>query len=165
MSLIAKEAKISDGLSYRYFKSKDEILVELVEEAVTGSNEAVGLIKNMAGSPLERMRTLTQEILQEDNHYFMLMQQVLSADADELPMKAAQVMANYDTHTMIDSVTSIITEGQEEGQFATGNPRDLAMWYLTAVVGLMNQVTSSIEDYRLPDIDFIMRLIVKTKDN
>ena len=62
-------------------------------------------------------------------------------------------------------MTSIITEGQEEGQFATGNPRDLAMWYLTAVVGLMNQVTSSIEDYRLPDIDFIMRLIVKTKDN
>ncbi|MFC5649625.1 TetR/AcrR family transcriptional regulator [Paenibacillus solisilvae] len=164
MSLIAKEAKISDGLSYRYFKSKDEILVELVEEAVAGSNAAFTAIENMSGTALERMRTLTQEILQEDNHYFMLMQQVLTSDEGGLPVKVAQLMENYETHTMINLLTKIVSEGQDAGQFAAGDPRDHAVWYLTALVGLMNQETSSIEGYRPPDIDFIMRLIVKTND-
>ncbi|WP_127485138.1 TetR/AcrR family transcriptional regulator [Paenibacillus ehimensis] len=159
MSMIAREAGISDGLSYRYFKSKDEILAELVKDAVEGSNEAFALIRNMPGSPLEKIRALTKEILQEDNHHFILMQQVMSAD--NLPKEIAELMKDHDTAGMIDTVTSVVAAGQQAGQFLEGNPRDIAMWYLTSIVGLMNLRTHELEGYRPPDIDFMMRLVVK----
>ena len=159
MSMIAKEAHISDGLSYRYFKSKDEILAELVKDAIDGSNEAFDLIRSMPGTPLEKVRVLSNEILQEDNHHFILMQQVMSAN--DLPKEVEQLMRSYDSSIMIDHLASIVAAGQEAGQFMDGNPRELAMWYLTAITGLMNLQTVDIEGYKRPSADFMMRLLVK----
>ncbi|MCR8634045.1 TetR/AcrR family transcriptional regulator [Paenibacillus radicis (ex Xue et al. 2023)] len=159
MNMIAREAQISDGLSYRYFKSKEEILTELIKEAIEGSNEAFALITNMPGSPIEKVRTLTNEILQEDNHHFILMQQVMLAD--ELPNEVVELLKTHDSAAMINTLTAIIAKGQHSGEFVEGNPKELAMWYLTSLVGLMNIQKIDIEGYQLPDADFMMRLIVK----
>ncbi|MCS7464103.1 TetR/AcrR family transcriptional regulator [Paenibacillus doosanensis] len=159
MSMIAKEAQISDGLSYRYFKSKDEILSELVKEAIEGSNETFDVIRTMPGTPLEKVRLLTSEILHEDNYYFILMQQVLSSE--DLPGEVAELLKGYDAGEMIRVLTDVVAAGQEAGQFIAGDARVLTMWYLTSVVGLMNVRTAQIDDYRLPDADFMLRLIVQ----
>lgn len=159
MSMIAKEAKISDGLSYRYFKSKDEILTELVQSAVDGSNEAFAFIGSMPGTPVEKLRVLAQEILQEDNHSFILMQQVFAAR--EVPAEVAKIIADYDPMSIIGALTPIVAEGQKNGQIIDGDARELANWYLTALVGLMNVNTSEFEFYSRPTPEFMLRLLLK----
>lgn len=159
MSMIAKEAKISDGLSYRYFKSKDDILIELVQAAVDGSNEAFALIKQMPGTPTDKLRMMAQEILQEDNHSFILMQQVMTAR--DVPAEVAKIMASYNPMAIIDVLAPVIREGQEQGRLIDGDARELAIWYLTSLVGLMNLLTGEFEVYRRPTPEFMLRLLLK----
>lgn len=163
MSMIAAEAKISDGLSYRYFKSKDEILAELVRDANEGARQAFILIETMPGTPLEKVRTITHEIVSEDNHHFMLMQQVQSAA--DLPTEVAELLDFNESMRMVNVLANILLAGQREGVFIEEDPRKQAMWYLTTIVGLMNTDASPIEGYTLPTVDFFMRLIVKSSSN
>ncbi|MBW7458592.1 TetR/AcrR family transcriptional regulator [Paenibacillus sepulcri] len=159
MSMIAKEAKISDGLSYRYFKSKDEILAELVESAVEGAKEAFALVGTMPGTPTDKIRMMAQEILQEDNHAFILMQQVMTAR--DVPDEVAKLMSDYDPLAMIVALAPIIKSGQENGEFIDGDPGELSMWYLSTLSGLMNIRSDNLEGYRRPTPDFMIRLLLK----
>ena len=120
MSMIAKEAKISDGLSYRYFKSKDEILTELVKSAIDGANEAFALVGSMPGTPTDRIRMIAQEILQEDNHSFILMQQVMVAR--DVPDEVAKLMEDYDPLAMLGALATIIEEGRRPGNLSPATP-------------------------------------------
>jgi AcrR family transcriptional regulator len=51
MSTIASEAGISQGLSYRYFSSKDDIFTLLVQEAIEEAQAAVRNVHQLPGSP------------------------------------------------------------------------------------------------------------------
>jgi AcrR family transcriptional regulator len=82
MAMIAREAGISAGLTYNYFKSKDEILTVLFSQAIDNLNNAIGahdgevsrgdcrmLMENLAASAEEEKnlwRLMTQIMLQPD---------------------------------------------------------------------------------------------------
>lgn len=61
------EPKLSEGLLYKYFRSKDEIFVSLLQMAVEGSMEAFRAVYQSPESPLEQLRTLSEHILDEEN--------------------------------------------------------------------------------------------------
>ncbi|CAG7654794.1 TetR/AcrR family transcriptional regulator [Paenibacillus allorhizosphaerae] len=162
MSMIAAEAGVSDGLAYRYFKSKDDIFEMLVREAIDGANEAFETIGRLSVSPLERFRALTKEIIEDENNdYFVLVQQVMSADS--LPKEVAQLIEGYSTLRMIDQMAPVFADGQRDGVFIDGDPRELVMWYLTVLSGLMLVDRSLLKDYRPPQTDFLLNLIVKPR--
>ncbi|GIP21975.1 TetR/AcrR family transcriptional regulator [Paenibacillus sp. J22TS3] len=163
MSMIAAEAGVSDGLSYRYFKSKDEIFALLIREAIQGSIEAMEMVGQSEASPLERFRSLTVEMLEDgNNYYFVLMQQAMSAES--LPNEVAKQLQSYSVQGILDLLTPIFIAGQKEGIFIDGDPGELVMWYLTVVSSLMLiDVSSMMYGYSKPDTEFLLRLIVKDK--
>ncbi|MDZ7543600.1 TetR family transcriptional regulator, partial [Clostridium perfringens] len=94
MSMIAAEAEISHGLLYHYFASKEELFTTLVERAMIASDEAMQSDYELPGSPIDKIRALTQDILDEGGtDYFLLIHQARTSDG--VPEKVVELMKHY----------------------------------------------------------------------
>nr|WP_235749540.1 TetR/AcrR family transcriptional regulator [Neobacillus bataviensis] len=158
MSMIAKEADISQGLSYRYYQSKDELFIELVKDAMEETAEAFASLENMAGSPSEKIKELTKRMLDTRNrHSFMLIQQVQISD--EVPDKAKEIIQQYQIPSLIEQLISTFKNGQKSGEFCKGDPTKLLMLYFSVISGLMLLPNEAEENNQDIDIDILMKLL------
>lgn len=60
---IAEAVGIAQGLIYHYYKSKEDIYVELIKDALNKMNEAVFSLKKMPQPPHVKIRTALEELL------------------------------------------------------------------------------------------------------
>lgn len=160
MSMIAKEAGISQGLSYRYYSSKDELFIALVKDAMEETAKAFATLGLMNGSPTEKIREFTIRMLDASNrHSFMLIQQVQISD--EVPYKAKEIVQQYQTTSFIEQLFPIFKEGQEKGEFSKGDPAELLMLYFSVISGLM-LLPNGIDGINLQhDVDHLMKILKK----
>ncbi|MBD1382223.1 TetR/AcrR family transcriptional regulator [Metabacillus arenae] len=160
MSMIANEAGISAGLLYRYFKSKDELFITLVQQAVDESITGIKSIYELPGSPLDKIRTLTGEILDEGSLlYFMLMHHARTSD--EVPETAKKLIGKNSMKTYIDILEPLFIEGQKKGELAEGNPSELISCYLSVLSGLMTLNIHGDENYQMPEVDLLLRIVTR----
>lgn len=160
MSMIADEAGISQGLSYRYFSSKEEIFTELVKEALEESHKAMGNVSSLPGTPIQQIRAFTLNMLDESNKlYFLLLQQVQKSDG--VPVSAKQIVEEYSTFSAIDQLIPIIAKGQETGDFSEGDPQKILFLYLSVVTGLMLQDVQIPKGYWLQEVDNLLKILAK----
>ncbi|MCZ8517187.1 TetR/AcrR family transcriptional regulator [Paenibacillus filicis] len=158
MSMIAAEAGISHGLLYHYFQSKDELFTTLVHRAVVGAHEEMANLEKLPGSPIDKIRILTEATMDESGTpYFMLMHQARTSDG--VPEKARQYIEQYSMKTFIEQLLPVFKEGQRLGEVAAGDPEELISSYLSVLSGLMVLNAQQDEYYRLPDINILMRLV------
>ncbi|WP_028777068.1 TetR/AcrR family transcriptional regulator [Shimazuella kribbensis] len=154
MRLIAKEAKISLGLSYSYFTSKDELYVELVRDAMEEANQSFHNMEWKTGTPVELLRSITEQMLEESNKQsFLLIQQVQTSD--EVPEEAKAIIQQNSSHKWMEQFVPIIIRGQQAGDFCKGDPEKLLYFFFTVITGLMLQ--EGVE----PDIDLLMKIVTK----
>ncbi|PGZ96109.1 TetR family transcriptional regulator [Bacillus pseudomycoides] len=157
MSMIATEANISPGLLYRYFKSKDELFTTLVQRAMKESIDGL-CFYHLPGSPMDKIRALTQHILDEENQLgFMLIHQARTSD--EVPEEAKVLLKQYSMEVYVDKLEPLFIEGQKLGVFAKGNPRNLISCYFTVLSGLMTLNIHGDKDYPMPEIKLLLRII------
>ncbi|WP_066399526.1 TetR/AcrR family transcriptional regulator [Neobacillus mesonae] len=158
-SMIAKEASISEGLIYRYFNSKEELFITLVQELMEEARSELENVGFLPGTPFEQIRTLTINILDEDNiHAFMLMER--ARKADDVPEKVTQIFEGVSTNVLIEPIIPIFVKGQQSGEFSPGEPRRILSWYFTIINSLLTQEEMD-EEYGLPDVDVLMRILTK----
>ena len=158
-SMIAAEAGISEGLMYRYFKSKDELFTILVGELMTIGRQETENVQYLPGSPLEQLKTLTLTMLDERSKFaFML---ILRSRKDEkIPPSAAKLLGQSFADVMIDQLVPVFIKGQQDGEFIEGNPHQLLSWYFNIVNCLIVEEVAQ-KEYGLPDIDVLMRMLKK----
>lgn len=158
MSMIAAEAGISQGLSYRYFNSKEELFTELVQEAMEEAQLAIKNVCHFPGTPIEQIRTFTIRMLDESHkHFFLLIQQTQTSD--EVPVKAKQIMEKYSPEDTINQLVPIIIKGQQTGEFCAGDPHKLLFLYFSVITGLMLQDVPTNEGYWLPEVDNLIKIL------
>jgi len=158
MSMIAAEAGISHGLVYHYFKTKDELFTILIQDAVQISIASIEGLQQDLGSPIERIRKLTDHIINpEHTSYFMLIYQANHSDG--VPEEAKQLLQQYPMQAYIDRLLPIFREGQQAGEIVEGDLVALVGNYFTILSGIM--VLG--EGYRTPEVDFVMRTIAKPR--
>ncbi len=158
ISMIAKEAGVSQGLTYRYFQSKDELFIELVQEAMEESAAAFTDLENVEVSPTEIIKTLTAKMLDESNrHSFMIIQQ--GQTSDEVPERAKEIAQQFSTTSFIEKVIPIFKKGQEMGEFCQGDPFALLMFYFSVISGLMLQQTGEAEQDQVSKINILMKML------
>ncbi|KZE80785.1 TetR family transcriptional regulator [Paenibacillus elgii] len=158
MSMIAAEAGISHGLLYHYFKSKDELFTTLVQMAMLGAQDAMKSIYDLQGSPLDKIKYLTKEILDESGRpYFMLIHQARTSEG--VPEKVKELIAQYSLKSFVDELLPVFKEGQQTGEIAAGDPAELIAAYLSVLSSLMMLNAQDEESYRLPSSDILMRLV------
>lgn len=113
----------------------------------------------MPGTPFEQISALTQGMLDENNkHAFMLIEQ--ARNADEVPEKAAHVLERHSADVLIDRLVPTFIRGQQAGEFAAGDPRQLLSWYFRIINSLIMQEQGD-EEYGLPSVDVLMRILTK----
>lgn len=159
MTDIAKEAKISYGLMYYYFKSKDEMYDELVKHAVVSSRSLMEEINQKAISPLQKVHELASVVLNgigqksSSAYYFVLCVAALMSDANPEPVKQSMERIMEPLNTL----SKIIAEGQKVGQIKTGDPKNMAVAAFSMILGLSSLMISGKID-RLPSTEIFCRI-------
>jgi AcrR family transcriptional regulator len=160
ISMIAEEAGVSQGLFYHYFKSKDEVFIALVEDAMDISYTATKSVQDMPISPLEKIKFLTQSILNEEGkYYFMLIHQARMSE--EVPDRVKELFSQYSMKAYVDLMMPIFEEGQRAGDIAAGDLEEIISSYFSVLSGVMVVNARGSSDYRIPEVDMIMRLVTK----
>jgi AcrR family transcriptional regulator len=158
MSMIAAEAKISHGLLYHYFTSKEELFTTLVERAMIASDEAMQSVYELSGSPIDKIRALTEDMLDEGGtDYFLLIHQARTSDG--VPEKVVELMNQYSMDNYVKQLQALFREGQELGELVLGDVDEMISAYLSVLSGLMVLNVQKLGGYQLPRVDMLLRMI------
>ncbi|WP_102710533.1 TetR/AcrR family transcriptional regulator [Paenibacillus castaneae] len=160
MSMIAVEAGISQGLSYRYFSSKEEIFTILVQEAIDEAQAAIRNVRHLPGSPKEQLKIFTLNMMDESHkYYFLLLQHAQTSD--EAPVMAKQIIEQYSSGETIEQLVPLFIKGQQMSEFREGDPHKLLFLYFSVIIGLMLQNIPLSQDYLQQEIDSLLKIILK----
>lgn len=157
MSMISDEAKISEGLIYRYYRSKEQLFLTIVETLLQEASREINTLNQMDGTPLEQIKLLTQKMLDEQSKIgFMLIEQ--AKREDEVPKRVTDLIKRYSDQNIIDQLVPLFIEGQERGEFIAGDPKEILSWYFYIVNLIVIQERGDSE-FGFPSIEMLLRLI------
>jgi AcrR family transcriptional regulator len=156
ISMIAQEAGVSHGLFYHYYTSKEDLFTTLIQEAVETSLAEFGNLHQASGTPLDKIRLMTEAMLDESGApFFMLMHQARNSEG--VPEAARKLIEQHPMSLYVDQLLPIFKEGQEKGEIVQGHPEQLISAYLTVLSGVM--VIG--EGYSIPPVDLLLRMVAR----
>ncbi|MBP2241795.1 AcrR family transcriptional regulator [Cytobacillus eiseniae] len=140
ISLIAKEAGISHGLVYHYFKSKEEVLYDSLEWAMelNETRKFLTELSEMAISPVEKLHKFTKfalsSSLSTSSDIFRIIQHLEHTEGvpDHLLEFTKNVGMMY-----VEFFIPIFIEGQKAGEIIQEDPEVLVGIFLTIISGVM----------------------------
>jgi AcrR family transcriptional regulator len=136
---IATEAGIAQGLLYHYYPSKEEIFVDLINDALDKTIEASYLVRDMETRPGEKIRFALEKLVEtiETSQTFLdtcrLITQATNSTA--IP-KQAQDFIQQKRNIPYQVIEKIIAAGQIEGTIVAGDPKMLSIFFWTSINGL-----------------------------
>lgn len=160
MAEIATAARISQGLAYRYFPSKEAIINALVEESIQSSAEFSSIL-GMPGTPGERLALIISRLLQarrERPEFFMVFYQMLS---DETASDSLREEIGKRGLAMTAVFRQLIIEGQATGEIAAGDPDQLVTALTAYLDGLSRLAVYNPEQFNkhFPDAEIVLRIL------
>ena len=133
---IAAAARMSHGLIYRYFPSKEAAFLALVEQAVAGAVRITEQALSGPESPASRLERLIEQMfdgVRTQPEYPSLILQAYATGT--IPDAARRVLDRYGEQTL-ENVARLIRQGQDAGQVRSGDATELATLVLATVQGL-----------------------------
>jgi AcrR family transcriptional regulator len=135
---IANRAGISIGLMYHYYKSKEHLFTQLVEDIVQSAADSTKLIFDSALPPAEKIKTFSKEVVDSiaaddelSQYYLLMIHFILVVD---LPEKAEEIRET--SSRPLEVIKRTIIEGQALKEVKPGDPDQMVVMYLAAVQGL-----------------------------
>lgn len=136
---IAAEAGIAQGLLYHYYSSKDEIFVDLINDALDKTIEASYSVRDMEAGPGEKIRFALERLVDiiEHSQTFLdtcrLITQATNSTA--IPMDAQDLIQEKRNIPYL-VIEKIMEAGQKEGTIIAGDPKMLSVFFWTSINGL-----------------------------
>nr|WP_275444581.1 TetR/AcrR family transcriptional regulator [Paenibacillus sp. ACRRX] len=138
ISDIAKQAGMSHGLVYNYFKSKDEIYVSLLNKNINSFKHELARITQMQATADVKLKCLVEQVYvyNWDDALFhqLFMEQFMTSDSTSVELKAAVKLQMNDNLQM---VASIMADGQASGHIVDGSPSVLAYYFLVCLQSIL----------------------------
>lgn len=136
---IAAQAGIAQGLLYHYYSSKDEIFVDLINEALDKTIAASYSVRDMETGPGEKIRFALERLVDtiENSQTFLdtcrLITQAINSTA--IPIDA-QDLIQEKRNIPYQVIEAIMAAGQKEGTIVGGDPKMLSILFWTSINGL-----------------------------
>ena len=161
ISDIAVWGKMSHGLIYHYFSSKEEIFFELVKTAMQASSQSLRMVESMPLSPIEKVRQTAKYILKaidsgEDTSYYFLI--TIHASIMEAPGEKNKLLAGSDDTVII--LKKILDEGQKAGEIIEGDTLEMAIAFFAAIEGIAI-FKLNMPYFKLPDYELLANMVKK----
>ncbi|MGO4110410.1 TetR/AcrR family transcriptional regulator [Paenibacillus sp. YAF4_2] len=160
---IVAAAGISIGNMYHYFKSKDEIISEILRRGQTGYGEHVTQIASQEGTALDKLYLLCESWLALDNSwaYTILIHTARLSDASSEEIRKA-VTERFTNN--LGPVAAVMEQGQQEGLIVNGDPLELAYYFVSLIQGLTLQKMPGAEVPILARASSIVALFAANKN-
>lgn len=161
ISDIALAAGISQGLIYHYYKSKEDIFVELIGFAFDRINQACLWLESQPLPPAEKIEFAIRELLRlldEDENaarYHLLIAQATATEA--IPNEAKKIIKLKNT-LPYESIERIMAAGQNEGTIKQNNTRELALVFWTSINGLAIYKAIHGKKFKAPDASILINM-------
>lgn len=162
---IADLAGISIGLLYRHYRTKEDLFQELASFAQAGVGKLIELFESGV-SPKELIDRFVDEIYhdmtsgEELANLLILMRQDVARDAAEpnpggadrhgadSPSDAIKLFRKG--QILQNAMAKLIRKGQEAGEFGSGDPQAMALFFFSAIHGLAEMKMLLKEDFVMP---------------
>ncbi|RJX37945.1 TetR/AcrR family transcriptional regulator [Paenibacillus pinisoli] len=146
---IADKAGISIGLLYRHYKTKDELFHELAEFAASGLARVAERFESDE-SPAVLLNSFVQEIYEDmvsgdDLANLMILMSQSFGGPNEGQKDVVTVNKN-----LIMATGKLIKRGQELGEFAAGDPCEMAIFFFASIQGLAEMKVRMKADFVMP---------------
>ncbi len=158
---IARAAGISQGLTYRYFPSKEAIFCELIRNSFAKLSEAALGLEQLALPPQAKIVLALRELIGGmaasatfPNRVLLIAQASLS---EGLPAEV-KALLKTEAPKPYTVIARIMAEGQRTGTILPGDPAELATLFWTTIKGLALHKVAQGEAFRTPDLKVIGRL-------
>jgi len=160
MSDIAAAAQVSYGLAYHYFANKEAIFTALIQKALKGALDLMQYARVQLGTPWDRLRWLTSELLrgaQDEPEYEMVVLLALTSSA--VPEETRR-MVFQESQLVHEALKALIVEGQATGEVVAGDPDLLTTAYEWCIQGMVFGMSyQGYEPARLPGVEIVLRLL------
>lgn len=160
MTDVAVAAGVSQGLPYRYFSDKDDLVRALVSEAIQQA-DAGGSPLDLPGSAAERLRRLVTSLVEARRtrpELLMLFQHVASDPATPSDL-LEQIQARG--RAVTEAMRQLVTEAQSAGEAARDDPDQLVTAVMACLDGLgrFALVISGQAAEHFPAAEIIIRML------
>jgi AcrR family transcriptional regulator len=133
---IAAACKMSEGLLFHYFATKEDIFAAVVEVALQAAGTPAQAVVQQPGSPLEKLRWLLQVYLPgmwSKPSYFLVILQALNS---ETTPEALRERVLEQSRRNLHIYQQLIADGQAAGELAQGDPALLTLVFGACIQGL-----------------------------
>ena len=160
---ISSYSGFSQGLIYHYFRSKEEIFVELIRTAFEKMNTACRELENLPLPPRDKIKMAIDGLLkniEESNdasRYYLLIAQATVSEA--IPDEAKSIIQK-ENMLPYEVMTRIMLEGQKDGSIKSHDAGDLALVFWTSIKGLAIHKAVHGSKYKTPSSAILMSMFV-----
>ncbi len=161
MDQIAKEAKISHGLIYHYFKDKTDILGTLTETGKSKLNESLidQPSTNLKGKDFYlNMTNFIFDCCKKGEEYVYYMYLFLTF------RYSIREYQEYSHLKFFKQFEDEFKYAQENGDFQDGNPKEFISCYFVLLQSIVHEIMLYKNKIELPSTEVIMNLMYKKKE-
>ncbi len=163
ISDIASASGMSQGLIYHYYRSKEDIFVEIISGAFEKINAASLELERLPLSPREKIRLALETLLQglasyEDTGLYYLLIAVATA-SEAIPIEAKKIISEKNA-LPYEVITRIIREGQKDGSLKNYDAEALALVFWTSIKGLAIHKATHGEKFKVPDPEILISMFI-----
>lgn len=154
------EAKISQGLPYRYFSSKEEIFGEVVEQMIQSNANLLNKIVTLSGTPLEKLTRVVLNLFDNTSQWVEFYEVRVALDNDATPLNI-RLQLQTQGRDFRNMLTALVREGQVSGEIAQGKPEQLVTVLMSCLSGLSSLAVRNPDEFQrvAPDPYIITRLL------
>ncbi|MBT3338133.1 MAG: TetR/AcrR family transcriptional regulator [Anaerolineae bacterium] len=127
MDDIAKEANLSKGTLYLYFKSKDAIIEHLLNRLFEREMADLQLLKEDPRPASEKLTIFTEKIISDIHGWARVIPIMYEFLGRLFRQSVVQKAFKKYLHSYFDLITPLIQEGMDTGEFKAGNAGETAI--------------------------------------